>query len=59
MKTDQRGMFSWTLTEPAIRLGNRPLANVFVAERLSWTPQSLINRAWALRAAKLKQTPTM
>jgi tetratricopeptide (TPR) repeat protein len=50
----QRDMFSWTLTEAAIRLGDRPLADAFVAERLSLKPQSPVNRAWALRAAKLK-----
>ena len=50
----QRDMFSWTLTEAAIRLGDHPLADAFVAERLSWKPQSPINRGWALRAAKLK-----
>ena len=50
----QRDLFSWTLTEAAIRLGDRRLADALVAERLSWKPQSPINRAWALRAAKLK-----
>jgi tetratricopeptide (TPR) repeat protein len=50
----QRDMFSWTLTEAAIRLGNRALADTFVAERLSWKPESPINRAWAVRAAKLE-----
>jgi hypothetical protein len=49
----QRDMFSWTLTEAAIRLGNRTLADTFVAERLSWKPESPINRAWAMRAAEL------
>ena len=49
----QRDMFSWTLTEAAIRLGNRELADAFVAERLSWKPESPINRAWAVRANKL------
>ena len=50
----QRDMFSWTLTEAAIRLGNRMLADTFVAERLSWKPESPINRAWAARAGKLE-----
>ena len=50
----QRDMFSWTLTEAAIRLGNRALADTFVAERLSWKPESPVNRAWAIRASKLK-----
>ena len=49
----QRDMFSWTLTEAAIRLGDRALADAFVAERLSWKPQSPINRAWAVCAEKL------
>lgn len=49
----QRDMFSWTLTEAAIRAGDRALADAFVAERLSWKPESPVNRAWAMRAAKL------
>ena len=52
----QRDMFSWTLTEAAIRLGDRALAEAFVAERLSWKPQSPINRGWAMRAGNLKPT---
>ncbi|MEP7300009.1 MAG: tetratricopeptide repeat protein [Caldimonas sp.] len=52
----QRDMFSWTLTEAAIRLGDRALADAFVAERLSWKPESPINRAWAMRAGKLGTT---
>lgn len=50
----QRDMFSWTLTEAAIRFGDRALAEAFVAERLSWKPESPINRAWAIHASKLK-----
>ena len=50
----QRDLFSWTLTEAAIRLGDRTLADAFVAERLSWKPQSPINRMWADRAARLQ-----
>ncbi len=50
----QRDMFSWTLTEAAIRVGNRALADALVAERLSWKPQSPVNRGWAMRAGKLK-----
>ena len=50
----QRDMFSWTLTEAAIRMGSRLLADTFVAERLSWKPESPVNRAWAARAAGLK-----
>jgi hypothetical protein len=49
----QRDMFSWTLTEAAIRLGDRAMAQAFVAERLSWKPESPVNRAWAVRAEKL------
>lgn len=51
----QRDMFSWTLTEAAIRLGDRALAEAFVAERLSWKPESPVNRAWAIRANMLKR----
>jgi tetratricopeptide (TPR) repeat protein len=51
----QRDMFSWTLTEAAIRAGDRALAEAMVAERLSWKPASPVNRAWAARAAKLAQ----
>ncbi len=50
----QRDMFSWTLTEAAVRLGDHRLADAFVAERLAWKPNSPVNRAWALRAGKLK-----
>ncbi len=50
----QRDMFSWTLTEAAIRHGDRALAQAMAAERLSWKPESPVNRAWALRAQKLK-----
>ena len=52
----QRDMLSWTMTEAAIRLGDRALADAFVAERLSWKPDSPINRAWAMRVDKLKVT---
>lgn len=50
----QRDMFSWTITEAAIRLGNRALADAFVAERLSWKPRSPVNRSWAERAYQLE-----
>lgn len=50
----QRDIFSWTLTEAAIRLGNHALAEAFIAERLACKPQSPINRAWALRVGKLQ-----
>jgi hypothetical protein len=52
----QRDMFSWTLTEAAIRLGDRALADAFVAERLSWKPLSPVNLGWAVRAGALKPT---
>ncbi len=49
----QRDLFSWTLTEAAIRLGQPALAKAFVAERQSWKPQSPVNQAWARRSAAL------
>ncbi len=49
----QRDMFSWTLTEAAVRSGDRALADALVAERLSSKPESPVNRAWAGRAEKL------
>lgn len=49
----QRDVFSWTLTEAAIRAGHRPLADALVAERLSWKPESPVNQAWAARARAL------
>jgi len=51
----QRDMFSWTLAEAAIRLGDRALADAFVAERLALKPESPVNRAWAIRAEQLKR----
>ena len=54
----QRDMFSWTLTEAAIRLGNRAMADAFVGERLAWKPESPLNRAWAIRAYKLNPSRT-
>ena len=53
----QRDVFSWTLTEAAIRSGDRAMADALVAERLSWKPDSPINRAWAMRAGRLQATP--
>lgn len=53
----QRDIFSWTLTEAAVRLGDRELADTFVAERLSWKPESPVNRAWAARASSLTPKP--
>jgi hypothetical protein len=49
----QRDMFSWTLTEAAIRAGDRALADAFVAERLVGKPESPVNQAWAVRKDKL------
>jgi tetratricopeptide (TPR) repeat protein len=49
----QRDVFSWTLTEAAIRGGDRALAAALVAERLARKPQSALNKAWAGRAAKM------
>jgi hypothetical protein len=54
----QRDIFSWTLTEAAIRLGDRALADAFVAERLSCKPLSPINGAWAKRAASIEPAAT-
>ncbi len=51
----QRDMFSWTLTEAALRAGDRALSDAFVAERLAGKPESPVNRAWATRAAKLNR----
>jgi hypothetical protein len=49
----QRDMFSWTLTEAAIRAGDRALADALVAERLAGKPESPVNQAWAVRKDKL------
>ena len=49
----QRDVIGWTLTEAALRLGRRTLADAFVAERLAVRPNSLINQAWARRASQL------
>ena len=51
----QRDMFSWTMTEAAVRLGDRALADSFVGERLFAKPESPVNKAWAMRAEKLKR----
>ncbi|MDZ4865921.1 MAG: tetratricopeptide repeat protein [Alphaproteobacteria bacterium] len=51
----QRDMFSWTMTEAAVRLGDRALADAFVDERLLGKPESPVNKAWAMRAEKLKR----
>lgn len=49
----QRDVFSWTLTEAAIRSGDRALAEALVAERMSWKPDSPVNQTWAARARAL------
>lgn len=49
----QRDVISWTLTEAAVRLGRRSLADAFVSERLAARPLGLINQAWARRASAL------
>ena len=49
----QRDLFSWTLTEAAIRLGDRALADAFVAERRSWKAHSPVNRGWANRVGEM------
>lgn len=46
----QRDVFSWTLTEAAIRAGDRRLAEAAVAERLARKPASPLNAAWHRRA---------
>lgn len=51
----QRDLFSWTLTEAAIRAGDRPLAEAMIAERLARKPQSPLNKTWASRIAEMTQ----
>jgi tetratricopeptide (TPR) repeat protein len=46
----QRDLFSWTLTEAALRANDRALAEALVAERLALKPNSPRNQAWAARA---------
>jgi hypothetical protein len=46
----QRDLFSWTLTEAALRANDRTLAEALVAERLAAKPDSPRNQAWAARA---------
>jgi tetratricopeptide (TPR) repeat protein len=52
----QRDVFSWTLTEAAIRAGDRALAETLVAERLALKPDSPLNRNWRMRAHDLEAT---
>jgi hypothetical protein len=49
----QRDIFSWTLTEAAIRAGDRPLAEAMIAERLARKPQSPLNKAWSNRIGRM------
>jgi tetratricopeptide (TPR) repeat protein len=49
----QRDVFSWTLTEAAIRAGDRALAETLAAERLALKPDSPLNRDWRTRARDL------
>ncbi|GAA0608321.1 tetratricopeptide repeat protein [Craurococcus roseus] len=50
----QRDVFSWTLTEAALRLGDKPLAEAMATERLAAKPDSPLNLAWARRGAALE-----
>jgi tetratricopeptide (TPR) repeat protein len=49
----QRDVLSWTLVEAAIRLGDRPLAEGLLAERLAAKPESPTNLGWSRRCAAL------
>ena len=49
----QRDVFSWTLVEAALRLGDKRLADAMAAERLAAKPDSPLNLAWARRGAAL------
>jgi tetratricopeptide (TPR) repeat protein len=51
----QRDIFSWTLTEAAIRSGDAALADALVAERLALKPESPLNQLWASRARSLSK----
>ena len=46
----QRDIFSWTLTEAAVRANDKPLASALIAERQMRKPESPLNRAWLNRA---------
>ncbi|MFI2810660.1 tetratricopeptide repeat protein [Microbulbifer sp. JSM ZJ756] len=47
----QRDIIDWTLTEAAIRSGNRELAEAFANERLALKPDSLVNQGFIARAS--------
>lgn len=48
----QRDVIDWTLIEAAVRNETPAIAQALAAERLSYKPQSAINRHWRDRAAK-------
>lgn len=52
----QRDVFLFTLSEAAIRIGDKALADALLAERLAAKPDSVLNRAWATRSAALLQS---
>lgn len=49
----QRDVIDWTLTEAAIRAGDRACARALAAERLALRPRSPVNRAFLERAEAL------
>ena len=51
----QRDLFSWTLTEAALRAKDRALADALVAEWLALKPESPRNRAWAAGAKRIRE----
>lgn len=51
----QRDLFSWTLTEAAIRAGDKGLAQGLIAERLARKPDSPLNSAWFQRAREMEK----
>ena len=51
----QRDLFSWTLTEAALRAKDRVLADALIAERLALKPESPRNLAWAARARRSRE----
>jgi len=49
----QRDIFSWTLSEAALRAGDRSMAEGLIAERLAQKPESRVNLAWDERVCRL------
>jgi hypothetical protein len=49
----QRDLFSWTLVQAALRLGDRRMADAMLAERLAAKPHSALNRSWAAQIGKV------